>query len=78
MSRSRWLIVIGAALLVIGLTFVTYSRVALERTERKAIGPFSVDVPRRRTFTMPKVLAWGMAASGAAALVIGIRGQKSG
>jgi Trk-type K+ transport system membrane component len=77
MNRSRWLIVIGAALLAIGLTFVTYNRVVLERTEKKSVGPFSMDVPRRQTFTMPKLLAWTMAASGAAALVIGIRERKS-
>jgi hypothetical protein len=78
MNRSRKLIVVGAALLLIGLLFITYPRVALERTERKSVGPFSMGVPRRQTFTMPKLLAWTMAASGAAALVIGIRERKAG
>jgi hypothetical protein len=78
MNRSRRLIVIGTALLVIGLMFVTYNRIALERTEKKAFGPFSVDVPRRKTFTMPKVIAWAIAVSGGAALVIGIRERKEG
>jgi len=77
MNRSRWLIVIGTALLAIGLVFVTYNRVAFERTQRKSMGPFSMDVPKRQTFTVPKLLAWTMAGSGAAALVMGIRERKS-
>ena len=77
MNRSRWWILSGTALLVVGLTFVIYSRVAFERTEKKSLGPFSVGVPKRQTFTMPKVIAWTMAGSGAAALVIGIRARTS-
>jgi len=76
MNRSRWLIVAGTLLLVIGLTFVTYSRIALERTENKSWGPVTLGVPKRQTFTMPKVLAWAMTAAGAAALVSGIRARN--
>jgi hypothetical protein len=36
-----------------------------------------MDVPKRQTFTVPKLLAWTMAGSGAAALVMGIRERKS-
>ena len=77
MNRSRKLIVTGTALLVIGLIFVTYNRVAFERTGHKSMGPFSVEVPKRQTFTMPKVIAWAMAAAGGAALATGIRAHGS-
>jgi len=77
MNRSRWLIVAGTALLTIGLIFVTYNRVAFESTQKKSVGPFSMNVPKRQTFTVPKVIAWVMAGSGAAALVTGIRARKT-
>lgn len=72
MTRPKGLLVVGAALLALGLLLVTYNRIVLERTERRSLGPFSVQVPKRESISVPRAVGWTLLGAGAVAVGAGL------
>ena len=72
MGRTRFLVILGVILLILGVLGLVYDRFVFERSETHKLGPLEVKVPRQDEVRVPRVIAWILCGAGAASIAAGL------
>jgi len=72
MGRTRILVIVGVALLVLGILGLVYDRFVFERTETRKLGPLSLEVPTQEEVRVPRLVAWILCGAGVVSIGTGL------